>query len=135
MTAQARPRVHRTVLSCVTALMLALGAIGCGGDDAPEPLTLVNDAQAEAADHEFVIPSGTGLQLDRGEPVEILPGRLDVKVGEVIRIVNDDQRGHLAGPFFVGAGETLTQRFASPGEYVGACTVHPSGQLVLVVSE
>jgi plastocyanin len=56
-------------------------------------------------------------------------------VGETIRIVNDDDRGHNVGPFFVGAGETLSQRFSSAGEFVGVCTVHPSGQIVLVVSE
>jgi hypothetical protein len=60
---------------------------------------------------------------------------MQVVVGEIIEIVNEDDRGHLAGPFFVGAGETLRQRFASPGEFIGECTVHPSGQLVLEVSE
>lgn len=58
-----------------------------------------------------------------------------MRVGEVIRIVNEDDRGHLVGPFFVGANETLIQRFTSPGEFIGECTVHPSGQLVLTVVE
>ncbi len=56
-------------------------------------------------------------------------------MGETIEIVNEDDRGHLVGPFFVGAHETLTQRFTAPGEFIGACTVHPSGQLVLRVVE
>ena len=56
-----------------------------------------------------------------------------MQVGEVIEIVNEDDRGHLIGPFFVGAGETLTQRFASPGEFIGICTVHPSGEIVVTV--
>jgi plastocyanin len=56
-----------------------------------------------------------------------------VTVGETIEIVNEDDRGHLVGPFFVGAHETLTQRFTAPGEFIGACTVHPSGELVLRV--
>jgi plastocyanin len=33
----------------------------------------------------------------------------------------------------VGANETLRQRFASEGEYIGICTVHPSGQIVVTV--
>jgi plastocyanin len=81
-----------------------------------------------------VIPRGAGEALDAGEPLEILPAELVVTVGETIRIVNDDDRGHNVGPFFVGAGETLSQRFSSPGEFVGVCTVHPSGELVLIVN-
>ena len=55
-------------------------------------------------------------------------------VGDTIRIENQDDRGHTVGPFFVGANETLTQRFSTPGEFEGVCTVHPSGQLVLIVN-
>ena len=69
-----------------------------------------------------------------GAPLTILPAELEVQVGETIRIVNEDDRGHSVGPFFVGANETLTQRFSSPGEFVGICTVHPSGEFVLVVN-
>lgn len=54
-------------------------------------------------------------------------------MGEVIEIVNEDDRGHLVGPFFVGANETLTQRFASEGTFIGNCTVHPSGEITLTV--
>ena len=52
----------------------------------------------------------------------------------MIEIENEDDRGHLVGPFFVGAGETLRQRFSSPGEFTGECTVHPSGQITLTVT-
>ena len=113
-------------------LVLAAVAIAaCGGADAIRTET----ASGPGADHAFVIPAGAGEAFDRGEPLEILPGELTVAVGAVIEIVNQDDRGHLVGPFFVGAGETLRQRFASPGEFVGVCTVHPSGELVLVVHE
>jgi plastocyanin len=79
--------------------------------------------------------AGAGEALDGGEPLEILPGEMEVHVGEVIEIINDDDRGHLVGPFYVGARETLRQRFSSPGRFIGVCTVHPSGELVLVVTE
>lgn len=58
---------------------------------------------------------------------------MEVRVGEVIRIENQDDRGHLVGPFFIGANETLTQRFSSEGTFQGSCTVHPSGQITLTV--
>jgi plastocyanin len=85
------------------------------------------------ADWSYVIPAGTGARLDSGERVELLPARIDARVGQVIRIVNRDSRGYLLGPFYVGAHETLSQRFTSPGVFEGDCSVHPSGQIVLEV--
>ena len=114
----------------VLALIVGLIAAGCGsGDDD----LFIDEGSASPADYFYLIPPGAGEALDRGQPLEILPGSLEVSVGEVIEIVNDDDRGHLVGPFFVGANEVLRQRFASPGEYEGICTVHPSGQLILTV--
>lgn len=109
------------------AAAVLLASCGGGGDGIQ-----LEDA-AGAADYSFTIPAGAGEAYDRGEPLEVLPGELRVRVGEVIEIVNLDDRGHLVGPFYVGEGETLRQRFASPGEYIGICTVHPSGELVLEV--
>ncbi len=115
------------------AAVIALGALaGCGSDTSADPATEAVDS-TDAATYEYVIPQGAGEALDAGTPLEILPAELEVRVGETIRIVNDDDRGHSVGPFFVGANETLTQRFSSPGEFVGVCTVHPSGEFVLVV--
>jgi plastocyanin len=104
---------------------------GCG-DDTSQPGTEAAD-DAEVATFEYVIPVGAGEALDAGTPLEILPAELQANVGDTIRIENQDDRGHTVGPFFVGANETLTQRFSTPGEFEGVCTVHPSGQLVLIV--
>jgi plastocyanin len=116
----------------IVAIVAGLVLVACRNDSSSEPgaeaIAAVDDAT-----YEFVIPAGAGEALDAGTPLEILPRELDVRVGETIRIVNEDDRGHTVGPFFVGADETLTQRFSSPGEFVGVCTVHPSGQIVLVV--
>ncbi|MGB0801270.1 MAG: cupredoxin domain-containing protein, partial [Ilumatobacteraceae bacterium] len=59
----------------------------------------------------------------------------EVAVGETIRIVNEDDRGHVVGVFYVGAGETLTQTFTAPGQLTGECTVHSSGVFTLTVVE
>lgn len=116
-----------TVLFAMTLLVSA-----CGSDGGADPATqAMNDS--EAATYEYVIPAGAGEALDAGTPLEILPAELEVQVGESIRIVNEDNRGHSVGPFFVGANETLSQRFSSPGEFAGGCTVHPSGEFALIV--
>jgi plastocyanin len=111
--------------------LLTVALVACGGSSAPGTEAV---GPVAVATYEFTIPPGAGEALDAGTPLEILPAELDVRVGETIRIVNEDARGHTVGPFFVGANETLTQRFSSPGEFVGVCTVHPSGEIVLKVS-
>lgn len=117
-------------------LLVFVGVVAaCGGDSGRDGALVVEDPTAMEVDYEYTIPLGTGDRFDAGEVVEILPGEMTVRVGEVMRIVNQDDRQHLIGPFFVGAGETLTQRFASPGEFTGLCTVHPSGEFVLTVEE
>ncbi len=120
-------------LALLAAVLLGATLLAaCGSDDGGGDLA-VEQADGKA-DFSYVIPEGAGEALDRGEPLEILPERLEAEVGQVIEIENDDDRGHLIGPFFVGAGETLRQRFSSPGEFTGECTVHPSGQITLAVT-
>ena len=122
----------RTMVAVFLTGLLAVAAVGCG-DDGAQPQTEAVTVD-DAATLEYVIPVGAGEALDAGTPLEILPAELEVNVGDTIRIENQDDRGHTVGPFFVGANETLTQRFSTPGEFEGVCTVHPSGQLVLVVN-
>lgn len=125
------------VVAVLLAGVMCLGA--CGGDDgsATPAISVVDPVDAggavAAATYEYTIPAGAGEAIDAGRPLDILPGELDAHVGDTIRIVNQDDRGHNVGPFFVGAGETMTQQFASPGDFVGICTVHPSGQFILHV--
>jgi plastocyanin len=121
------------LVRAIVAVGVGLALVACGSDDAAVEPAAEAITAVDAATYEFVIPVGAGEALDAGTPLEILPAELEVRVGETIRIVNEDDRGHSVGPFFVGANETLTQRFSSPGEFVGVCTVHPSGQIVLTV--
>jgi plastocyanin len=123
----------RLAAAVIVVGLACLAAAGCGGDDDGGPG--VEDAATDAtADLSYTIPEGAGDAADAGRPLEILPARLEVEVGDVLEIVNEDERGHLVGPFFVGAQETLRQRFSSPGQYEGECTVHPSGQIVVIVT-
>ncbi len=124
----------RFVAAFLAVLAIAGTVLASCGSDGSEPL-FVPDVVPGTADHEYSIPDGTWDRSNAGEEIEILPARLDVVVGETIRIVNHDSHGHYVGIFYVGPGETATQRFSSPGKFVGQCTVHPSGELSLVVHE
>ena len=123
---------RQTVREVAAAAAILLAVAGCSsGTDSFEQI----DAAADViADYEYVIPIGAGLALDAGTPLEILPRDFDAHVGQTIQIINQDDRGHLVGPWFVGAGETMRQTFKTPGEFIGECTVHPSGEIVVTVS-
>lgn len=121
-----------TVRDIAAAAAILLAVAGCSN----EPTTFEQtDAASEViADYDYTIPTGAGLALDAGTPLEILPANFDARVGQTIQIVNEDDRGHLVGPWFVGAGETMRQTFKTEGEFIGECTVHPSGQIVVTVT-
>jgi hypothetical protein len=127
--------MRRRSAALLVAATVCAASVGVYRATAPGPpkgpgAVAVEDTPADLT---YVIPDGTGARLDQGHRVEVLPARIDARVGQVIRIVNHDGRGYLLGPFYVGAHETLLQRFTSPGTFEGACVVHPSGEIVLNV--
>ena len=119
---------HRTPIHMIISILLVgvvgLAAAGCGGSEATGP---------EEPTYSFVIPAGAGDRIEQGEPLDILPRELVAQLDETIIIVNEDDQAHLLGPWFVGAGETLRQRFTTEGVFEDKCTVHPSGQFTVVV--
>ena len=132
-----RPLPPRTVLGVVAPVVVALlvaATVGaCGGDDRAE-VQVVSDPSA-SVDHDYVIPIGTNNRIAGGEDVAIVPRVLNVKVGDRIRIENQDDYGAQVGIFNVGAGETVTMEFTTPGRLEGACDVHPSGTFTINVRD
>lgn len=126
-------RTGRIVMAAAALIGAGLGFSACGGDGSSMPGIRAADSGAQA-EYVYVIPAGTGALLDDGERVEIIPAELTVQVGETIEITNDDDRGHVIGAFYVGAGETLRQTFTTAGELAGECSVHPSGSFRLIVT-
>jgi len=119
----------------MAAMAVALVALtGCTTDDGGDGIGIETADGVAAFEHDYVIPDGTGERVDAGETVEIVPQVLEVEVGESIRIVNEDDEGHVVGVFYVGAGETLTRTFTSPGELSGSCTVHSGGEFTVRVT-
>lgn len=79
------------------------------------------------------VESGTAQRLDAGAELDLLPRTLNVAVGDRLEIVNRDVVTHQIGPYTVAAGQTLRQTFTSVGVLEGACTLHPSGSITIVV--
>ncbi len=115
-----------TVAVVVVVASVLLGA--CGGGDAAAPT-------AEEPTFEFVIPAGSGDRIARGEALDILPAEMNTKIGETILIANEDKVAHVLGPWFVGPGETLKQRFVTAGVFSGFCSVHPEENFTVNVAE
>lgn len=124
-------RLH--VAAVASALLLSLSA--CGSESAkPAEFSASSATIVGRADFEYTIPLGSAQRADAGEHLLIFPSRLQARVGQTIRIVNQDDRTHIVGPFSVGPGQTLTQRFASAGTFEGECTTHPDSPFVLEVA-
>jgi plastocyanin len=118
-------------LVLVLALLPALVLGACGTDERAD--IEVMEESAGPVTHEYVIPFGTSQRIAGGEQIAIVPQQLDVAVGDTIRIRNDDAFGSQVGIFHVGAGETVTMKFTTPGTLTGACDVHPSGEFTINV--
>ena len=114
---------------CVATLVVVLAV-------RPAPIrALVEPAGVETpADFTYTIPPGTHDRVAAGENVAIFPDELSARVGQVLRLVNNDTEALTVGPFYVGAGETMVQRFTHTGLYQGICTVHTDGQVVIRVT-
>jgi plastocyanin len=82
---------------------------------------------------EVEVAPGTAQRLAAGAEVDLLPRTLEVSVGDRLEIVNRDDVTHEVGPYTVAAGQTLRQTFTSVGTLEGACTLHPSGAITIVV--
>jgi hypothetical protein len=105
----------------VAGVLLSIVLVIAVRPDDPEPQVI-----------EVVVPAGTGLLDAADEP--LLPSRLEVRVGDTLVIDNQDDRTHEVGPYVVAAGQRLEHRFTEPGEFVGECSIHPSGQVTIVVT-
>ena len=129
-------RISRILASSALVLALVTAASGCGtsresgiGGAESSPI-----GAKDPATYEYKVPFGTGNKLDSGKVISIMPQTLDVQVGESIRIVNDDVRDYMIGPFFVAAGQTLAMRFTHKGTIRGVCQINPEGEFIINVS-
>lgn len=97
-------------------------------------LVVVLVSEDGPSEYRVVVPAGTGTRLDAGEDVVLVDADLRLSVNDTFVVENRDDRTHEVGPFTVRPGETLRHTFTTPGRYEGACTIHPSGSVVITVT-
>ena len=123
-------RAHRGRLAlAVAATALVAGAVlvvvlVAGRGEGPAPF-----------EHRFVVPAGTAGRVDAGEVVEVLPARLELRSGDSVTIVNEDDVAQGTGFLMAPPHDSVTYEFNRPGTYTAACTLHPSGSMVVVVTD
>ncbi len=93
------------------------------------------DRESGSKTYRFVVPEGTAERMARGEAQALFPRRFEARVGDTLEIVNQDDVSQTVGPYVVLPKETLRQTFTAPGQLIGECTLHPEGQVTIVVSQ
>ncbi len=130
----------KRLLAGIMLTTVLVTATACGSDPATTDATAPSAqwgalGETEAATYEFVVPYGTSVRIDQGQVVDLMPRQLDVKVGESIRIKNQDSRDYMIGPFYVTAGQSLAMRFSQEGQLSGLCSMNPEGEFVIDVTK
>ncbi|HTO00812.1 MAG TPA: hypothetical protein VL068_09085 [Microthrixaceae bacterium] len=127
---------HRRVPAAMFAALVLATVVSCGSPESATPNSAATPTSAtpttappgtgtpttaprEPVTHEFVIPAGTAVKLARGEDVGIIPERLKVRLGDKIKVRNDDTQWARLGLFDVAPGETVSMAFNTPGEMEG----------------
>lgn len=112
--------VSRSVIALVAVMaMVAASCAGGGSGDATSVTTTSVSVDIVEGDvdestgvtHEFVVPPGTTENVRMGRKVDVIPRQIDIKVGDRIRVRNDDSETAMLGLFDVRPGETVTMNF------------------------
>ncbi len=131
-TAPVRRRrdVSRATMSklagAVLIALFAVAAVSCGGDAS-------SGAKPKVVD--IIVPPGTQDKLDRGELVNVMPALLEFRVGDTLRVRNDDSNVQFAGPYRVRPGEQFELKFGAPGRFAGLCELSGGARYEIIITE
>ena len=114
--AKSRPRLlAATALAAVAAALPA-----CGSDD--------------AAVIRLEIPAGAAELVDAGEDVPGVPQKIEGKLGDTLKIINNDSEVQVVSGFPVGPGQTMTIPLNRTGTYEVECSAHEDRSLTMTVT-
>lgn len=119
-------RAGRALTAAVVILASGLAAVSCGGDRARNTTPQVV---------EIVVPAGTQDKLDRGEIVDVMPAELHFRIGDILRIRNNDRAEQFVGPYLVQPGQQFELEFGATGRYGGLCNLSGGQTYLIVITE
>lgn len=115
----------RTALVLLGVFVVAVGAL----------LAFLVMRGGEPKVHAFVIEKGTRAILDAGgTPPNAPPTTLDVDLGDVLEVTNNDVVAHTYAFLVLRPGETGRYEFKNRGTFVGDCTASGQGQMTITVT-
>lgn len=107
-----------------TVALVAAATLAACDDSVPEPTTF-----------EVVVPAGTQQYMDAGGEVDIMPTRIELRVGDTLLIRNEDSVGQSVGPYQVAAGAELRFTYGAPGRYEGYCPLSVGDRYEIIVED
>jgi plastocyanin len=127
--------MKRHILTLLACLALALGAAafaGCGDDD-DEATVGTTPTPASEAGGGGATTAGTPVEVSMKD-VKMIPEKVTVKVGQLVKWTNDDPIDHTAtaksGADFdsgnMKSGDTFEWKAEKAGTVEYVCTIHPS---------
>lgn len=93
------------------------------------------DEPRRAEQIDLVVEKGTQDRVNAGETVVMMPSRIELKVGDTIRIRNDDTVDQWVGPYLVRAGQEFSFTYGAPGRFAGYCPLADGKRYEILVSE
>jgi hypothetical protein len=81
----------------------------------------------------LTIPKGTFARLKAGTGAEAIPAKIQLRVGDLFVLRNEDTASHRVGGFYVRPGESLSYRFSQAGTFDFICTIHRDGHAIFQV--
>lgn len=81
----------------------------------------------------LVIPLGTAAEIAAGGRPTAIPSEIRLTSGDRLVITNNDTVTHTIGGWQVNAGQVLTILADAPATSIFACSIHPSGNLGIIV--
>jgi protein SCO1/2 len=81
----------------------------------------------------LIIPKGTDASLKSRQSPEVIPSKIQLRVGDIFILRNEDIVPHRVGGFYVRPGESLSYRFTQAGTFDFLCSIHRDGHTTFQV--
>ena len=84
---------------------------------------------------EIVIPSGTAEKIREGEAPPDIPDSMTFVVGDILKVVNQDNEDHTLGPLWIPAGASASLSLDSEQNLAFECSFQPTKYFGLNVQQ
>lgn len=129
MNRKYKPFIRRLIVIIAATLVISLAVselvfISLGEKTDREPMEV-----------ELVIPAGTAEKVARGEEEVSIPNEMVFVLGDVLIVINEDNKSHELGPIFVLPGSSASMVLDEANQFAMSCSFRPSKYFGLTIKE